>query len=235
MTQLLYLQDTYLYKSAASIIEISRDEVWEYIVLNQTIFYPQWWGQPSDVWNITSWSNSFQVTRCKWDQDGIVYHYGIYTSWTLQVWDSVQLVVNIEIRLLNARNHSAGHLLDIAMIDLWYSSTLSPTKWYHFSHGAYVEYQWEFTQESEVFISQVERKMNELIKQNISIHIRYEGLWELEAPQWKTPRYVYFDGHTWCGCWGTHVKESWEIWWVSIRKIKYKKWVLRVSYDLLTQ
>jgi Ser-tRNA(Ala) deacylase AlaX len=232
MTKLLYLQDTYLFESTASILKIETDDMWKYIVLDQTIFYPQWWGQPSDSWEISLWENNFHITKCKLSPDGVVHHYGTYSNWELHVWDSVYLTVDSEVRFLNARNHSAWHLLDVAIHELWYSESLAPTKWYHFSQGAYVEYEWEFDELPEMFISQIEKKMNELIEQNISISIKYEGLWDLEAPQWKTPRYVYFEWYTWCGCWGTHVKKSWEIGWVSLRKVKYKKWVLRVSYEV---
>ena len=232
MTQLLYLENTYFFNEQAQIIEVWNDNFGDYIILDRTIFYPQWWGQPSDTWKIRSWENTFQVTKCRLDEYGKVYHYGTCISWMLKIWNTTHLEIDQNNRILNARNHSAWHLLDVAMYELWYSDDLSPTKWYHFQDWAYVEYQWEFHEWAEIFIQKIEQKMKELTQQNIPIIVEYEWLWELEAPLWKTPRYVSFEGYKWCWCWGTHVKNSWEIREVSIRKVKYKKWILRVSYEI---
>ena len=48
MTNLLYLENTYLFNSKANIEKIDHLEKRKYLVLNQTIFYPQGGGQPSD-------------------------------------------------------------------------------------------------------------------------------------------------------------------------------------------
>ena len=40
MTELKYLEDTYLFKSKAKIICSWENELWEYIILDKTIFYP---------------------------------------------------------------------------------------------------------------------------------------------------------------------------------------------------
>ena len=232
MTDLLYLQDTYLFEENATILERGSDEFWDYIILDRTIFYPQWGGQPSDTGTITSWEQVFEVSKCVLSPDGIVYHYG---SWNIDAWKKCKLKIDSENRVINTRNHSAGHLLDVAMQKLWYSENLTPTKWYHFPDWAYVEYKWDFNIPPEIFIDQIEEKMAELIDRNIPIYIEYEDLSQLEAPQWKTPRYVYFEWYPWCWCWGTHVKNSWEILGVSLRKVKYKKGILRVSYIITTQ
>jgi len=227
MTVLLYLQDTYFFEEVAIVIDIGSSEFWDYIILDQTIFYPQGGWQPSDMGTITSWNNIFQVTKCSLGPEWIVYHYG---NGNLKIWDIVHLQIDNEKRLFNARNHSAGHLIDVAMMKCGYNSTLTPTKWYHFPGGAYVEYQREFQEDKEVFIEKMNQVLVELIQQDIPIIITQEWLWDLKAPTWKSPRYVYFEWYEWCGCGGTHVKTSWEIWWVSIRKVKYKKGVLKVSY-----
>ena len=231
MTELLYLQDTYLYESKASILEIWNNDFWEYILLDKTIFYPQWWGQPSDIGTIKKGENIFQVTKCMLDQNWIVYHYWKSTSSILKVGGIVSLNINKDTRILNARNHSAWHLLDVAMQKLWHNK-LSPTKWYHFNNGPYVEYKWEFNEDKEVFLKKLEVWIEKLVHSSLPVCIKYEWLSSTEAPTGKIPRYVSFKWYTWCGCGGTHIKNTSEIWPVSIRKIRYKKWVLRVSYNL---
>lgn len=41
MTDLLYLSDTYKFESTAKVVELGTDPKGNYIILNQTIFYPQ--------------------------------------------------------------------------------------------------------------------------------------------------------------------------------------------------
>ena len=47
-TRRLYFESTYLFESPATILEQAEDEKGSYVVLDQTIFYPQGGGQPSD-------------------------------------------------------------------------------------------------------------------------------------------------------------------------------------------
>lgn len=235
MTELKYLEDTYLFSHSGNVVELWSNEFGDYIILESTIFYPQWGGQPSDIWTISHWENIFKVQKCILDENWVVYHYGNTISWIFKIWDTVQLNVDKEKRMLNAKNHSAGHLLDVAMIDLWYNTALSPSKGYHFSEGPYVEYIWDFNEDIEEFITKLDSKMYDLIMRDIPIFVKYKWLWNLEAPNWKTPRYVYFDWYNGVWCWGTHIKSSWEIGWVSLRKVKYKKWVLRISYQTFIQ
>lgn len=231
MTELLYLRDTYLFEETANIIDISENEFGTYIILDRTIFYPQWGWQPSDTWTIQTDSWEFQVSMCKLSPEWLVYHYW-EPLWEMEVWDQVNLHIDEDKRRLNARNHSAGHLLDIAISEIWYDH-LEPGKWFHFPQWCYVEYTWEFdSEEKEEFIEKLENKINELIEKSIPMVISYEWLDEVTAPTWKIPRYAYFEWYDGCGCWWTHVKNSSEIWGVSIRKVKYKKWTLKISYSV---
>lgn len=232
MTGLLYINDTYIFEEIAIIQEVWEDDFSLYIILDRTIFYPQGWWQPSDIGSIkTDWW-VFEVTKCKISSEWIVYHYGENISGKTLPWEKAHIEINKEERISNAQNHSAGHLIDVAMIELWYDTTLSPTKGYHFIKGSYVEYEWEFNQDIEQFIEDMEGVLRKLIQRDIPIIAQYEWLEDLEAPNGKTPRYVYFQWYAWVWCGGTHVKNSWEIGWVSIRKVKYRKGMLRVSYEL---
>jgi Ser-tRNA(Ala) deacylase AlaX len=58
------------------------------------------------------------------------------------------MAIDSQKRIFNARNHSAGHLIDIAMknIGLGY---LKPTKGFHFPEGSYVEYEGDFQESPE--------------------------------------------------------------------------------------
>lgn len=231
-TELLYLCDTFLFVETATILETWENEFWTYILLDRTIFYPQGWGQPSDRGNMTSWENSFEVQKCMLDPNGVVYHYGAYTSWTFSVWENITLKINSEYRLSNAKNHSAWHFVDVAMNILGYDTSLKAGKGFHFPEGSYVEYTGELPEDIEIMKEKLSGQFQELSKKDIPITVRYDWLSELSAPTGKSPRWVEFEWYVGCGCGGTHVKSSSEIWEVTIRKMKYKKGVLRVSYEV---
>jgi alanyl-tRNA synthetase len=69
----------------------------------------------------------FEMKMVRLDEHGTVYHYGEYLSGKPEIGEKVIIEIDREKRLQNARNHSAGHLIDIAMqnIGLKY---LKPTK-----------------------------------------------------------------------------------------------------------
>ena len=48
MTKLLYLDDTYKFESTGKILKFDNDSKGKFLILDQTIFYPQGGGQPSD-------------------------------------------------------------------------------------------------------------------------------------------------------------------------------------------
>lgn len=248
-TLLDYLQDTYLEQSQWQILEININEHWTYIILNVTIFYPQWWWQPSDTGEIilTSIDNSpviFSVESVRLNEQGVVYHYWKIISWEtdntkISINTEVQLQINREKRIFNSRNHTAGHLLDIAVHTMWLS--LQSTKAYHFESGSYVEYsgniEWLNTGETKQnIIAQLESRIQDLITQNIKIIVEDTGsdINNTKSPEWKSFRFVYFEWYKelWCGCWGTHVSSTWEIWSITIRKIRAKKWVIKISYEI---
>lgn len=231
MTELEYLNDTYKFESIWKVIEHWINENWEFLILDKTIFYPQWWWQPSDFWEIIFWEKVFNVEKVRINEDWSVYHYW-KSNFEFKSWEEATLFINKENRVFNARNHSAGHLVDIWMKKIWLSY-LKPTKWYHFQDGSYVEYEWELNENLEKVIKKLNDELEKLIESNLKIIVTYDSLENIKAPTWKKPRFVSFEGEVWCGCWGTHVKSSKEIWEINVRKIKYKSGVLKVSYEII--
>ena len=226
MTELLYLKDTYLFSWSAGIVETWRDESGDSIILDQTLFYPQWGGQPSDIGLISNESAIFRVTRVRIDEQGIVSHSGIYESWRFEVGMTVTMHIDEARRLQNARNHSAGHLIDVAMKQIG-CDQLKPTKWHHFPDGCYVEYQWRLDDD---ITDRLQAEVERLIAEDIRVIVTTDTT--LRSPIGKIPRYVAFDGYEWCGCGGTHVRSSLEIGSIIIRKIKSKDDTVKVSYSV---
>ena len=235
MTKLNYLKDTYLFESTAEFLEIIEDEKGLALVLDQTIFYPQGGGQPADTGMIYSEGYEFIVNDVRLNEQGVVLHYGEFKADSFQKGESVMLKVEKEKRILHAKIHSAGHLLDCAVEQIGLDN-LTPTKGFHFPAGPYVEYDGIVENGAEL-ITVLENKINELINSDIivedksltSAEAQEQGVW---APSGKSARVVNFKGFPYCGCGGTHVTSAKEIGIVVVRKIKSKKGKTRIAYAL---
>ena len=106
MTKLDYLENTYLFKGKAKIINTWENEFWKYIILDRTIFYPQGWGQPSDTGKITLWENTFDVDNVRLDENWIVFHYWKYNNdeyFTTPENNICGLEIDKETRINNAK------------------------------------------------------------------------------------------------------------------------------------
>jgi Ser-tRNA(Ala) deacylase AlaX len=235
MTKLEYLDDTYQFQSEAKVIEIKTTEKGIAVILDKTIFYPQGGGQPADNGKIVSDNAIFTVTDVRMDETGTVLHFGKFENGNFNNGDSVKLAIDIDRRKLNARLHSAGHLIDVAAAKTGLN-WLKATKGYHFSDGPYVEYE-GVIENPESYIPIVEKAANDLVEENMNVEIKEFSPEEtkakgLYAPEGKSARTVNFHGHEEIGCGGTHVKNSSEIGKITIRKISSKKGNTRIAYSL---
>ncbi len=235
MTILKFLENTYLFQFESKIQAVQTVDTQNAIILEATIFYPQGGGQPSDTGKIFSSKGCFQVENVRLDEAGVVWHFGFFESGALNAGDSVSLELNEARRILNAKNHSAGHLIDCAVakerMDM-----LKPIKGYHFPEGPYVEYEGKLDN-PENYILALQKRVDDLIAQNLRLEkkeyspkeAKEKGIW---APAGKSARVVNFQGFEGCGCGGTHVNTSSEIGKITLRKIKSKKDKTKIHYTL---
>lgn len=236
MTTFKYLEDTYLFESTATFLEIRENDKWKAIILDQTIFYPQWWWQPADQGKIYSDNGTFIVQDVRLDEEWVIWHFGDFESWDFKKWESVSLEIDKERRVTLSKLHSAGHLLDCAVWKLSIEN-LVPKKWFHFPQWPYIEYEWIIENASEL-IPDIEKTVNELINENLKLEIKDLSPEEAKeswvfAPPWKWARIVNFSWFPECGCWWTHVNSTWEIGKIEVRKIKSKKGKTSIAYSVL--
>ena len=233
MTKLSYLNDTYLFESVANFVEIKENEKGRAVILDETIFYPQGGGQPADKGEITSGDIVFSVSDVRLDEDGTVWHFGEFKNGEFKKGDKVVLKIDKDRRVLNAKLHSAGHLLDCA-VSTTNIENLHPTKGFHFPDGPYVEYDGMIENPAEV-IPVLQKNLDDLISQNLTVErkdlspeeARSKGVY---APEGKAARVVNFAGFPACGCGGTHVNNASEIGGITIRKIKSNQGKTRIAY-----
>jgi len=85
------------------------------VILESTPFYGEMGGQVGDTGEIRSSSGKFQVTNTVRVPPDIAVHQGHVTEGSLTVGDKVEAIVDKERRLDIARNHTATHLLQLAL------------------------------------------------------------------------------------------------------------------------
>jgi Ser-tRNA(Ala) deacylase AlaX len=239
-TELICLTDTYKFADNGNLLEqrvLADGRI--ALVLDRTVFYPQGGGQPADAGVISSSSGKFEVTDVR-SIDGAILHLGKFIAGQFHIGESVQGEIDRERRLKNAKLHSAGHLIDVAVQNLGY--VLKPGKAYHFSDGPYVEYEGEIAlAEKDAVQRNLEIESNLLMDQNLPVHVLSTDAKEAAALCGGLPEYidqsapvrvVSIDDYMGCPCAGTHVASLGEIGPITISKVRTKAGKTRVSYLL---
>jgi len=222
--RLLYLEDMCKLTCPAQVIETVHDADCQKVVVDQTVFYPQGGGQPGDQGLIKSSDATFAV-QGTFSEEGIVYHKGIFQRGSFAPGAAVELCVDPQLRALHNKNHTAGHLVDYALINLGYS--LVSGKAYHFPQGPYVEYEGTLEQpEREQLQVTLEKAVNDLVQQSLPVTI---ALIDNDPKK----RAMSVQGYAPILCGGTHVLNTNDIGHITIRKIKNEKGNLRVSYAVI--
>lgn len=175
------------------------------------------------------------------ETDGIISHIGKYTSDAkFESGVEVALKIDGEFRTINARIHSAGHLLDMAMNRAG-KTELKPGKGYHFEEGPYVEYIGvvaekdraplceELNKHCADIISEAKAKNTQVFRKICA----YDEANEQLAGAGGVPSYVPAGGELrvlkltpedlGCPCGGTHVHAVPEIGRIEVTAMKKKK------------
>ncbi|KAJ1935974.1 hypothetical protein EC988_008326, partial [Linderina pennispora] len=106
-TELLYFDDTYLFAGAATVLDVTcssaatddpdlakaLSKAQHAVILDQTLFYPQGGGQPTDVGTISSNSAVFSVKHV-FSYNSVVYHLGEFSEGEFSTGDPVVLSVD---------------------------------------------------------------------------------------------------------------------------------------------
>ena len=237
-TELLYLEDFTLLSCEAKVVDVLSEDDRTILVLDQTIFYPQGGGQPYDQGIIEGTSGKFLVEEVRF-VDGLVKHFGEFQSGSLNAEDTVKCLVDVERRSLHSKIHSAGHVVDMAVVAQGLDWV--PGKGFHFPDGPYVEYSGSLDGlDKEKLKADLERSCNEFIQESRENKLLFMPKDEMSTvchwvpdyiPEGKPSRVVMFgDFGTPCG--GTHVSNLSDIKSMTIRKVKSERGNIRVAYDV---
>lgn len=237
MTHPSYFDDTYKFRESARMTNASRDEKGHYIVLNQSVFYPQGGGQPSDQGTFQVGEISILIHSVK-SVDQEIRHYTHQDASNLMGQEGT-CILDQERRLLHARLHTAGHLIS-NVIEALYPQWIA-VKGHHFPKECYVEFSDKDWEISNVSIEAINQEMEKLIEQDLTIsrdQVTGDKLQKLcpnlpySAPKDQPIRVVRIGEFPFSPCGGTHVKGLKELRGLQITNHKIKKNTMKIYYDI---
>ena len=236
-TELVYLKDTYQFTHTAKVESLSQDDRGQYCVLDQTIFYPQGGGQPSDTGFLGIQSAQVPISFAAF-VEGEVRHYGDFSGNPINLGTEVVLSIDRDRRITHAKAHTAGHLLADVVESL--GKGLIAVKGHHFPDGSYVEFQGNVpTEEAATFIEEVNDRLSKILSSDEKIQTYRVSLEDLKTLGSRTPtnlptdkpmRVVKIGSFQVTPCGGTHLKSLGELQEVVITKAKRRKGHTKVSY-----
>ena len=239
MTELLYLNETYLFEGEGKILTIDRDERGGFLVLDQTIFYPQGGGQPADKGFMRINDDNIPVTFVGY-HEGDVRHYVPDTFWKdAYVGEKARLAVDRVYRLDNARLHTGGHIISHVFETI--SDRLVPIKGYHFPNGSYVEFVNDWNVDAPTLVDDANKKLaNDVaISLDVSANLSdFETIARIRPalapfiPKDKPSRIVTIGNYISLPCGGTHVGNLAQLGSIKVTKVKRQKSNVRVSYEM---
>ncbi|MDR1233241.1 MAG: alanyl-tRNA editing protein [Puniceicoccales bacterium] len=235
MTFCLFAENSYLFDTHAKIIAQGSDEKGTYLVLDQTVFYPQGGGQPSDIGTIECRDLSFDVIGVRKDGDAVRHYVGNQYTDNLEGADCL-CTLDVAARILNMRYHSAGHLLSNIAESI--CREMIAVKAHCFPNEAYVEFQGPGICDQE----SIAKVMEDAIGAGLPISVFKIAGGDFEAKFYKLPypvppreefRVVQIGTHKPIPCGGTHLASTGEIGNFEITKIKNKNGNLRISFAVV--
>ncbi len=233
-TNLLYLQDSYIRELATAVLNVSKNAV----ELNETIFYPEGGGQPTDTGRLDCQSGTAIVTHVVKQGDRILHY---LEDRMPRLNEEVFLRLDWNRRYAHMRMHTAQHIVSRIVFEQFGSYTVGNQIRDQYSH---IDFAPATFQSSD--LSSIETAANDIIKQNLPIKIEVIPRHALEERMGsdrsnlaKLPssvrqvRLVQIGNYDAYPCAGTHVKSTAELKGLRITKRKSKgKETIRISYEL---
>ncbi|QQG41363.1 MAG: phenylalanine--tRNA ligase subunit alpha [Candidatus Woesebacteria bacterium] len=232
-TKQIYYEDEYKKTLEAKVISIEKYDSMANIILDQTIFYPEGGGQPSDQGVIRGKSGSLEVQQTI-IKNGEVVHIGRLVG-NLVENEVVECNIDWDRRYKNMRTHSAGHIVNDAVQTLF--PALIPVEAEH-GKKSFIKYQGNLSQISSTIILE---KANEIINENLPIKTEFVSFDELKKratwipenlPKSKPLRIMQIGNYSIIPDGGTQVKKTGEIIRISEINVTNKDIYVYIHYKI---
>jgi len=218
----LYYDSPYIKEFEATVISCEEGKKGYEVVLDQTAFYPEGGGQPTD----TGVLGGVKVLEVH-EKSGVVAH---YLEDALEVGAKVTGMIDWNNRFIHMQEHSGEHLV----------SGLIHARFGYDNVGFHMGAD-EVTIDFNGLIEwdelmEIEKKANEIIWDNREIYADFPPKEELDALDYRSKkelsgdvRIVKIPGGDVCACCGTHVKRTGEIGLVKFLSMIHYKGGVRIS------
>jgi len=206
------IEGNYLREFNARVTKIKKD----YVLLDQTAFYPIGGGQPSDT-GYLMWDDEKVVVKEVIKKGDSVKH--IIEGEKPSVGTKVQGVIDWDRRYSHMKMHTAQHILSGIVFDNFNARTVGNQ--IHADYSRVDFYPVKFSDED---LENITQKFNDIISKNLPVKIYEEERESLEKrvdqqrsnldllPKFITKlRIVEIEGFDVCPCAGTHVRNTNEI------------------------
>lgn len=226
-SKLLYITDSYIQKFDARVTRSGP----KFIVLDQTAFYPEGGGQPSDTGKLVVDEDEVKVVKVMKRGDQ-VFH---YLDKDIKVGSKVNGIIDWEQRFHYMRLHSGEHLLT----GLFEERGSGPKVFSSFSQLDFKPS--ELTEET---VSEVGKRFDEIIDEDVSVVIyntnrenlkveddtRKQSFLEKIPKNIQELRMVKIGDYAETFCMGTHVKSTGDIGKLKSLRLEHKKKRKKIVY-----
>lgn len=223
MTKKLFLEDAYCHEFRCNIINIIEEDAYFLLELDETCFYPEGGGQPSDF-GLIEYVQILDVFY----KDGTIYH---KVDQLPNKTNNLLCEVNWPRRFDFMQQHTGQHILSASFEKLFDGNTIG----FHLSETyASIDIDKKL-QLKDVIL--VENLSNSVIYKNLEIKTHYPTIDELYMYNLrKSPtvveniRIIEIDNFDFSPCGGTHTKNTGEIGIIKIKKIENYKSGIRIEF-----
>ena len=212
-TRRLYYEDVYKKEFTATVVECREQKKGYVVILDESAFYPEGGGQPSDVGTL----GDAKVTEVH-EKDGELLH---YTDKALEVGAKVEGKIDWARRFDLMQQHSGEHMVSGLIHEAYGYDNVG----FHMgSDTITIDLNGPL---DEAQLAEIERKTNQKIWEDTQIKIIYPTAEELEKIDYRSKkeltgqvRIVEFPGVDICACCGTHVTHTGEIGMVKLLSVE---------------
>lgn len=226
-TKQIYYEDSYKKELKCKVLSVEPKGNLLNVVLDQTIFYPEGGGQPSDRGQL----GEAKVEYVRLSDGEIINQ----VKGELKSGQNVKAVLNWNWRYKCMKIHTAGHLLHDVLMTMF--EGLTPTRG---SHGkkAFLEYQGELDATKK---DEIEKKTNEVLQQDLPVATKESSYDELEKeckflppnlPKDKPLRMIRIGNYPPMPDGGIHVKTTKEIGKIWIANITSQEGKVNIRYGV---
>ncbi|NHJ32682.1 MAG: alanyl-tRNA editing protein [Asgard group archaeon] len=224
-TKMLYMEDNYIQTFEAKVITVGEN----YVVLDQTAFYPEGGGQECDKGSLMFDNQAIAIIMVK-RESGEVRHYLENFEKLPAKGDTVKCSLDWDRRLIHMSYHTAIHVLSSFMKEHYKTECVGNNISIR-SGRADFNLMESLTSED---LKKIEKGINEIMAKNLSVKItfmpREDAINYLEEKGYqtdyiemvpksvKTFRVISVDDYDHASCAGTHVKNTSEIGKVKVVK-----------------